>query len=120
MTEALKLPRNFETREEWETFRARMRSELPNKIGLPTFPPLECSTVRARIKVGQQVICERVDVYVDEDYAIPSFVFSPRASAGRKDARPGLEPGLASNEMAKILPGFWRENGSPGVCSADS
>ena len=46
-------------------------------IGIPEFPPLQHSTVRAGIRVGDDVICERVDVYVDQDYAIPSLLFLP-------------------------------------------
>jgi len=91
MVEALKLPRDFKTKEEWEAFRARMRKELPLVIGVPCFPPLRESTLRARIKVGRDVVCERVDVYVDEDYAIPSFVFSPAKPYDR------LMPGLVWN-----------------------
>ncbi|HZT43184.1 MAG TPA: hypothetical protein VFA07_13525 [Chthonomonadaceae bacterium] len=71
------LPRDFATRSEWETFRAHLRKELPQVIGLPTFPPLEESRVRGRLRVGAEAVCERVDVYVDEDYAIPAFVFLP-------------------------------------------
>ncbi len=71
------LPRTFQTRTEWEAFRARIREELPRVIGLPAFPPLSESAVRARLRVGEDVVCERVDVTVDEDYAIPAFVFQP-------------------------------------------
>jgi hypothetical protein len=78
MRRALSLPRHFTSREEWETFRDRMRRDLPHTIGIPDLPPLEESFVRGRVRVGQDVICERVDVYVDEDYAIPSFVFQPQ------------------------------------------
>jgi dienelactone hydrolase len=77
MAEALKLPRDFKTREDWETFRAKIRRELPGVIGIPSFPALRPSTLRARIQVGEDVACERVDIYVDEDYGIPCFVFTP-------------------------------------------
>jgi dienelactone hydrolase len=77
MAEAVRLPRDFSSRAEWEVFRDRIRFELPQVIGIPHFPPLKGSTIRARIRVGQDVICERVDVYVDDDYGIPSFVFTP-------------------------------------------
>ena len=77
MAEAVKLPRNFSSREDWEVFRNHVRSELPKVIGIPHFPPLKPSTIRARILVGQDAICERVDVYVDDDYGIPAFVFLP-------------------------------------------
>lgn len=81
---ARELPREFHSRQEWEAFRDRMRRELPAVIGVPAFPPLRESHVRARIRVGEDAICERVDVHVDEDYAIPAFVFSP--------ARPASQP----------------------------
>ena len=77
MKKALALPRDFETREAWEAFRAMMKAELPKTIGIPQFPPLKESLVRARMAVGENVLCERVDVHVDEDYAIPAFVFLP-------------------------------------------
>jgi dienelactone hydrolase len=77
MAASLKLPRDFKSREDWEAFRTHLRQELPGVIGIPTFPPLKESTVRARIRVGEDAVCERVDVYVDQDYAIPAFVFSP-------------------------------------------
>ena len=77
MAEAVKLPRRFETKAEWEVFRSKLRQELPQVIGIPAFPPIQASTIRARIQLGPDALLERVDVYVDEDYAIPSFVFSP-------------------------------------------
>ena len=77
MAASLKLPREFKSRADWEAFRAHLRQELPAVIGIPRFPPLQESLVRARIRVGADAVCERVDVYVDEDYAIPTFVFSP-------------------------------------------
>ncbi len=77
MAEAVKLPRQFDTKAEWEAFRLKLRQELPTVIGIPSFPPLKASTLRARIQLGLDVLLERVDVYVDEDYGIPAFVFSP-------------------------------------------
>lgn len=77
MRQALGLPRQFPTREAWETYRDRVRTELPQVIGIPEFPPLQESYVRGRVRVGSDVVCERVDVYIDEDYAIPTFVFQP-------------------------------------------
>ena len=74
------MPRDFTTRTEWETFRAHLRQELPRMIGLPSFPPLEESAVRGCLQVGADAVCERVDIYVDEDYAIPAFVFQPASS----------------------------------------
>lgn len=88
MQQSLTLPRQFTTREAWEDFRSRIRAELPGVIGLPAFPPLGQSLVRARLQVGEHAWCERVDVAVDEEYAIPAFVFSPKAPAEKP--RPAL------------------------------
>ena len=71
------LPRTFESIDAWEAFRKRMRLELPRTIGVPEFPPLRESLTRGRVRVGEDAFCERVDVYVDDDYAIPVFVFGP-------------------------------------------
>ena len=96
MRAAVKLPRDFKTLLEWEAFKAQMRRDLPRVIGIPAFPPLRESTVRGRIVVGGNVICERVDVYVDDDYAIPAFVFSPAESQG--GGSPSRRPGVAQGE----------------------
>ena len=77
MRQALKLPRDFATRQEWEAFRTKVRTELPKVIGVPQFAPSKESYVRARIALGADAIVERVDVCADDDYAIPTFVFSP-------------------------------------------
>jgi len=77
MQQALNLPRDFPTREAWETFRSHMRRALPEVIGLPRFPQLRDSTVRGRVCLGADCMVERVDVFVDDDYAIPAFVFVP-------------------------------------------
>jgi dienelactone hydrolase len=91
MAKARELPHEFATLAEWEAFRARIRRELPCTIGIPAFPPLRESCVRGRIRLGADVILERVDVYVDEDYGIPAFVFTP----AQPPARP--MPGLVWN-----------------------
>ncbi|HEV2473409.1 MAG TPA: dienelactone hydrolase family protein [Chthonomonadales bacterium] len=72
-----RLPRDFTSLADWESFRSHLREELPRVIGIPRFGPLQDSLVRGRILVGQDAICERVDVSVDADYAIPAFVFLP-------------------------------------------
>ena len=82
MAAARRLPYEFSSRAEWETFKAQMRRDLRRTIGVPEFPPLRDSGVRARIRVGDAALCERVDVYVDEDYAIPAFGSRP-PSPGR-------------------------------------
>ena len=79
MAAARELPRRFDTVAAWERFRSELRRRLPAVIGLPQFPPLQESVTRARVRVGNDVICERVDVYLDADYAIPAFVFVPAA-----------------------------------------
>jgi len=91
MEQALRLPREFATREAWEAFRDNMRRELPKVIGLPQFPPMGESTIRARIRVGEDVLLKRVDVDVDGDYAIPTFVFLPLSQPQ------GRMPGLVWN-----------------------
>ena len=88
MEKARVLPRDFSTVAEWEAFRTRMREDLPRAIGIPAFPPMSESAVRGRTRLGEDAIVERVDVYVDDDYAIPSFVFSPAEAAG--EGRPAL------------------------------
>jgi dienelactone hydrolase len=65
-----------------------MRRELPRVIGLPQFPPLGESFLRGRVRVGEDVLCERVDVYGDEDYAIPVFVLRPASAP--ETPRPAL------------------------------
>jgi len=77
MEKAGELPKDFESQTDWESFRAVLRAELPGTIGIPEFPPLRDSLVRAHFQVSSDTVCERVDVYVDEDYAIPAFVFLP-------------------------------------------
>jgi len=105
MRQALNLPREFAGLAEWEAFRTRLRTELPRVIGVPRFPPLGESVVRARILVGGDAFCERVDVYVDADYAIPSFVFTP-ADAGNR--RPALvwNPGWPQNKWDPAYQAF--------------
>lgn len=97
MARARGLPRSFDTLEGWEAFKARMRLDLPRVIGLPAFAAYRKTgdAVRARVRVGDDLACERVDVHVDDDYAIPAFVFRPaeeRAGAGG-----GRLPGLVWN-----------------------
>ena len=77
MRRSLELPREFDSRPQWEAFRDTLRKDLPATIGLPEFPPLGDSCVRARIHVGEGCICERIDIHVDEDYAIPAFLLLP-------------------------------------------
>lgn len=79
---ARQLPRDFHSLSGWEAFRAHLRAELPRVIGIPAFPPLEESHCRGRIRVGEDVTCERVDVTVDTDYAIPAFAFLPAHASG--------------------------------------
>jgi dienelactone hydrolase len=91
MARARALPQRFSTLKEWEAFKGRLRAELPGRIGIPTFPALEPGVVRARVRVGEDVQCERVDIFVDADYAIPAIVYKPLDSRGEAGARlPGL------------------------------
>jgi hypothetical protein len=97
MARALALPRDFPSRAQWEAFKTRMRSELPKRIGIPVFPPLGESVVRGRVRVGADVLCERVDVHVDEDYAIPSFLYLPGAATPPQATTPPGAAGLVWN-----------------------
>lgn len=103
---ARQLPRDFGSRTEWEAFRSHLRTELPRVIGIPRFAPLQESLVRGRVLVGQDVVCERVDIAVDADYAIPAFVFLPARPA---DTRlPGLvwNPGWPEDKWAATYQTF--------------
>ena len=95
MEKAGELPKDFESRTDWESYRDGLRAELPGTIGIPKFPPLRDSLVRAHFQVGSSAVCERVDVYVDEDYAIPAFVFLPSQPTANADAGTGVESGVA-------------------------
>lgn len=106
MKKALKIPRAFNSKGEWEEFRKNIRENLPSIIGLPKFPELKESAVRARIRLGEDVLCERVDIYVDEDYGIPSFVFLPVNLSDKP--MPGLvwSPGFPQNKWDKAYEQF--------------
>ena len=103
MKQSLTLERSFPTRDSWENHRSQIRQGMPGIIGVPSFPSLGESTTRGRIRLGEDVTCERVDVYVDDDYAIPSFVFSP------------LEP--AESKMPALVwsPGWQQDKWHPSV-----
>lgn len=83
---AARLPREFTTRAAWETYRDRIRRDLPERIGLPAFPPLGESRNRARFSAGEGVVCERVDIFVNQYYAIPALIFLPERPAGQMPA----------------------------------
>ncbi len=99
MEKARALPRDFSTVAEWEIFRTRMREELPRVIGIPAFPSMKESFVRGRTRLGDDVIVERVDVYVDDDYAVPSFVFSPAAEHSEKSPALMWNPGWPQDKF---------------------
>ncbi|HZO89001.1 MAG TPA: dienelactone hydrolase family protein [Chthonomonadaceae bacterium] len=106
MERARALPRDFRNCAEWESFRAKIRAELPRVIGMPAFPPLQESRVRSRIRVGEGALCERMDVFVDEDYAIPAFVFLPAQPLERP--RPALvwNPGWPEDKWKPAYQAF--------------
>ena len=106
MEKSVSLPRNFDSKERWEEFKNNIRKELPNVIGIPRFPSMKESQLRGRIRVGENVVCERVDVYVDDDYSIPSFVFSPGESS--IDAMPALvwNPGWPQDKWHRSYQDF--------------
>ena len=84
METSLALPRDFPTKKLWEEFLSGMLPALRQTIGFPEFPPLQESYVRGRIQVGEDAVCERVDVFVDSDYSIPAFVFAPANPSDQK------------------------------------
>ena len=92
------LPREFASRDDWEAFRTKIRRDLPRVMGMPTFPDLKDSYLRGRFRVGDDVICERVDVYVDDDYAIPSFVFQPAEPPSETMGGLVLSPGAGQDK----------------------
>ncbi len=106
MEKAGDLPKDFESLSEWEMFRDRMKDSLPRTIGIPEFPLLGESLVRARFQVGSETVCERVDVYVDDDYAIPAFVFLP--SKPPESQMPGLvwNPGWPEDKWKPAYQAF--------------
>jgi len=77
MAQAKTLRHDFTSLESWESWKADLLRRLPETIGMPPLPPLKESVVRARIRISGCVICERVDIYVDDDYAIPAFLYLP-------------------------------------------
>ena len=106
MQKAGELPTDFHSRTEWEAYRDRIRTELPVTIGIPELPPLRDSLVRAQIQVGSETVCERVDVYADDDYAIPAFVFLPSSPPSTK--MPGLvwNPGWPEDKWKPAYQAF--------------
>jgi hypothetical protein len=97
MRRALALPRSFATLGEWESFKRTIRAELPRRIGIPSFPAPGVSVARGRVRVGEDVLCERVDIFVDEDYAIPAFLFEPLVRQAGLGNPAGRLPGLVWN-----------------------
>lgn len=112
--QSLKLRRDFPSLDEWQEFKHTTRSSLLKTIGLPQFPLLKNSPVRARIRLGDDVLLERTDVYVDDDYYIPAFVFSPLSSGN--DSLPALiwSPGYPQNKWQKSYQLFAQRMASQG------
>jgi hypothetical protein len=75
--QSLKLKRDFVSLDEWKSFKKELRQKLIETIGFPEFPMPKPGESRGRIRLGEDVLVERVDVYADDDYSIPAFVFSP-------------------------------------------
>lgn len=96
-----RLPNCFSSLADWEEFRHKIRTDLPRVIGVPPLPPLQESLVRGQFQVGETTICERVDVYVDEDYAVPALVFRPKNPPDRP--MPGLvwNPGWGEDKWCR-------------------
>jgi len=100
-----RLPRQFDDLESWLAFRRHLRETLPKQIGIPTFPPIQAGAVRARLQVSGDILCERVDVYVDEDYGIPALVFKPSQHSA---PLPALvwNPGYGENKWVRTYQSF--------------
>ena len=87
MKQALELPRHFDTLEDWEAFRDRLRRELPEVIGLPTFPELGPCPVREHLprQAHTRLLC--VHRYKGYTHLLPG------PDADHALARPGLAVG---------------------------
>jgi dienelactone hydrolase len=106
MAQAMRLPRDFSSRRQWEQFRDKMRRDLPEVIGIPRFPAMRPSFLRARIRVGSDVLCERMDVYADEDYAIPCFVFLPAKPTRKRMPAVVWNPGWPQDKWQPAYQAF--------------
>jgi hypothetical protein len=99
------LPSEFSTLEEWELYKQRVRSELPGRIGIPELPALKESRIRGVVRTGERTMCERIDVYVDDNFSIPTFVFAP--SESQSAPRPAIlwNPGWP---QSKYIPSYQK------------
>lgn len=86
--QSVKLKRDFSSLEEWKDFKTDMIPKLKETIGYMELPPMKECRSRGAGRVGDSVLVERIDVYMDDDYAIPTFVFSPFEKSGKK--RPAI------------------------------
>jgi len=115
MKKAMELPGDFKNLAEWEAFRKKIRKELPEIIGIPKFPSIKESFIRGRIKVSADVLCERVDVYVDDDYSIPSFVFTPAKPSQNKMPALVWNPGWPEDKWKPAYQKFAVRMAGQGV-----
>jgi hypothetical protein len=99
--QSLKLKRDFASLDEWKNFKKEMRGKLIETIGFPEFPAVKQGEIRARIRLGEDVLLERVDVYADEDYYIPAFVFSPLNPPQKKMPALIWSPGWPQDKWQK-------------------
>lgn len=107
MEMAKQLPAEFHSLEEWEAFRDKVRRELPDLIGIPKFPPMKQSLIRARFQIGEDVLGELVDIYVDDDYSIPAYLFSPlEHSEGSRLPALIFSPGYSQGKWDKSYQKF--------------
>ena len=103
MAAARELPRRFDTLAAWEQFRGELRGRLPAVIGRPEFPPLRESVTRARVQVGKDVICERVDVHVDAEGARGcDLIALPETWMGQADHDPEELAGPTVTLMSEL------------------
>jgi len=106
MKKALTLPREFDTLGHWEDFRDKLRMDLPKVCGFPDLPPMKESFVRGRIRVGDDVLCERVDVYVDENFSAPVFVFLPEQKPSKPMPALVWNPGWPQDKWTRSYQEF--------------
>ena len=116
----LRLPHDFPTRRRGKPSARRCAPTLPAAIGVPGLSCPGREPGAGAHRVGEDVICERVDVYVDDDCAFPGFVFS--AARGRRRRIAGRWCGRAVGRRTSgqvDTRRFAVRDGSAGICRAD-
>lgn len=99
--QSLQLKREFSTLSEWENYKSELIPKLKKTIGFMELPTPKPSTSRGQGRVDEDVLVERVDVYIDDDYSIPAFVFSPIKKPEKKMPALIWSPGYPQNKWQK-------------------